>query len=122
MLLPLFVERGLESEGAREHLFRAEHEKLGTLATGLVSELDRLDALAAEGELHPRDRLDGIELTYTLKHLFHHHTEREDAAMYPALGEAIGPVERAAIWERMDEVEEEVRERLGGAPRPVPEM
>jgi len=120
VLLPLFVERGLESEGARLPLFAAEHDKLTRLAGGLVEEIERLERLEEEQQLTPRDRLDGIEAAFSFKHLFHHHTEREDAAMYPALGEAVGAVERAAVWERMDEVEEATRQRLGPPPAALP--
>ncbi len=120
VLLPLFVDLGLEAEGARLKLFAAEHSKLTTLAAGLIDEVERLELLVSEDAMQSRDCLDGIELAFTFKHLFHHHTEREDAALYPALGEAIGAVERAAVWERMDEVEEAVRERLGSPPRTLP--
>jgi hypothetical protein len=119
VLLPLFRELGLESEGARLELFIAEHQKLGKLALGLIEEVERLEALAAEGELGARDCLAGIEQAFTFKHLFDHHTKRENAAMYPVLCAAVGDADRAAVWSRMDAAEQELRRQLGPAPAPI---
>ncbi|MDF1797778.1 MAG: hemerythrin domain-containing protein [Planctomycetota bacterium] len=116
VLMPLFQELGLEAEGARLELFAAEHEKLGRLALGLVDEVGRLEGLDPAGQ---RDCLEGIEAAIGFKHLFDHHTKRENAGLYPALGAAVSGEQLDEVWCRMDAVEERLRLGLGPAPAPV---
>jgi len=116
VLMPLFRQLGLEAEGARLELFAAEHEKLGRLALGLVEEVARLEELE---NFRQRDCLEAIERAFTFKHLFDHHTKRENAALYPALGAAVSGKQLAEVWCRMDAVEERLRKSFGPAPAPV---
>jgi len=119
VLMPLFAERAGKIEGGGPELFAAEHDKIGRLLADLSVCLAELEELQ---RVEPRQALALIEKGYTFKHLWDHHTKRENAVFYPALdGLMDGPEGRdelAAVWLRIDEVDAASRARRGDPPAP----
>ena len=116
VLMPIF--QGLEShpEGGAPVFFEKEHAKLKSLLEGLFAYLQVLESLQANGKLGRPDALVLIEQGFTFKHLFEHHTSREDKAFYPTISESLDSTELKAIWKRMDAVEAGARASLGKPP------
>jgi hemerythrin-like domain-containing protein len=119
VLMPIFKARAGRIEGGAPELFEAEHDKIGRLLGDLSR---RLVVLERARRVEPREALELIESGFTFKHLWDHHTKRENAAFYPVLdrlmeGE-VGSEERARVWASMDAVERASRTRRGGPPPP----
>ena len=116
VLMPLY--KGLEQqpEGGAPLFFEKEHAKLDRLLGGLFHDLEGLERIDCEGGLTREGALLVIEHGFTFKHLFEHHTSREDRAFYPSINESLSPAEREQAWRRMDEVEANARASLGQPP------
>jgi hypothetical protein len=116
VLLPIFEGLGEPIEGAAPSFFIAEHDKLDRLLGGLCEGLGSLVELQASGGLSRAGALLLIEKGFTFKHLFEHHSSREDRALYPAIGASLSSEARARTWKRMDQVEKATRSKLGHPP------
>jgi hypothetical protein len=116
VLMPIFEALGDHGPGAGPELFKAEHNKMCKLLAGFFDDLQDLQALERAGALTRREALLVIERGFTFKHLFEHHTAREDKAFYPQITASLTPSEQRETRVRMDEREADARMRLGCAP------
>lgn len=119
VLMPIFEARAGKIEGGGPELFRAEHDKVGRLLEGLS---ERLAVLEEARFVQPREALELIEVGFTFKHLWDHHTKRENAVFYPALDALMegpeGAEELARVWARIDAADAALRARRGEPPPP----
>lgn len=119
VLMPIFIERVGRVEGGGPELFQAEHDKIVRLLEKLSVSLDELMQV---GTATLRGALALIEMGFTFKHLWDHHTQREDKVFYPVLDQLMsgkaGVREREAVWKRMDAAAIAARKRRGPEPRP----
>ena len=119
ILMPIFEQRAGKIEGGGPELFHAEHEKLVRLLASLSEQLGELER---KHKVEPREALAVIEGGFTFKHLWDHHSSREDRVFYPVLDRLLGGPEceaqRRAVWARMDQADRAARERLGSPPPP----
>lgn len=119
VLMPIFAARAGKIEGGGPELFHAEHEKLVRLLESLSKQLGELEG---EHQVEPRQALALIEMGFTFKHLWDHHSSREDRVFYPVLDRLLGgpegEAERRDVWARMDGADQAARERLGSPPPP----
>ena len=101
LLMPLYAQEYAQSplEGGSPELFHAEHQKLSRLATGLAEALGATPAQA----LTPPIALELIERGFTFKHLWQHHSQREDRVFYPTLSRVVGTgAPLRELWVRLD--------------------
>lgn len=119
VLMPIFEASAGAIEGGRPELFHAEHRKLTSLLALLSVALAGLEG---QRTVEPREALALVEMGFTFKHLWDHHTKREDAVFYPKLDQLLGgdehELERSAVWKRLDAADRAARERLGSPPPP----
>ena len=116
VLMPIYKGLKERPEGGSPVFFEKEHEKLKRLLDRLIADLEQLEQLDEAGRLARADALEVIEHGFTFKHLFEHHTSREDKAFYPTIGESMTEAEREQTWQRMDAVEAGARASLGEPP------
>lgn len=116
VLMPLYMGLEHQPEGGAPLFFEKEHAKLERLLKGLFAGLEGLERIDKESALTREDALLVIEHGFTFKHLFEHHTSREDKAFYPAINASLSPAERQQAWQRMGEVEAQTRASLGEPP------
>jgi iron-sulfur cluster repair protein YtfE (RIC family) len=96
VLLPLYVSRGAEVEGATLPIFHAEHRKLQQMAEKLVCQTDALDGspdlLGSILQLLDDEAL--------FKGLFAHHGLREANLLFPGLDACTTEAEREKVLRR----------------------
>ena len=101
LLMPLFAQEyaARPLEGGSPELFHAEHSKLARLAADLAAALDETPATA----LTPPVALALIERGFTFKHLWQHHSQREDRVFYPTVARVVGGgAPLRALWAQLD--------------------
>ena len=111
--MPLFEQLEESIEGGNPEFFKLEHTKLKKLIATYFVELKSLEQLE---ELTRPDALLLIERGFTFKHLFDHHTSREDKVFYPAISASLTSNERRQVWGLMDAFEASTRAELGSPP------
>ncbi|MDP7061369.1 MAG: hypothetical protein QF489_00350 [Planctomycetota bacterium] len=92
VLIPVFQELELETNGCSIEILDKEHRKLRRLLA------DAFERVFAEGaDLTPAIRLSWIEDTRMLKEVLEHHDVRERAAFNPAFDQALDQAEASAL-------------------------
>lgn len=92
LLIPLFVELGLESTGCTADLLDAEHRKL-------KRELDAGDRRCSEAgsTLDAEARLAWVRASRLLSEVLDHHDQRERSGFLPALDAALDDAQRGRL-------------------------
>jgi len=92
VLIPAFLEAGLESNGCSVAILHKEHAKLRRL---VAAEQERV--CATDAHLDAPTRILWVESMHMLKEVLEHHDMRERAAFNPVLDAAFGPEKATAL-------------------------
>lgn len=92
VLIPVFLEAGLESNGCSVAILQREHAKLRRL---VAAEQERV--FAPDAQLNAPTRILWVEAMHMLKEVLEHHDMRERAAFNPVLDAALGAEKAAAL-------------------------
>ena len=103
ILIPVFEQNGLESNGCSVAILQKEHAKLRRL---LAAEQTRV--FADDVALDAPTRIVWVESLHMLKEVLEHHDMRERAAFNPVLDQALGAEKAAALAQKASEREAEI--------------
>ncbi|HIA38525.1 MAG TPA: hypothetical protein EYN86_03320 [Planctomycetes bacterium] len=108
LLLPKFVELGLESNGCTAEMLSKEHEKLRRLADEARARVNGpLVGLDAD------NRIELIEQLHMMSEVLEHHDVRERAAFLCKFEDVLNKAEIDALVDEAFELEKVLAERLG---------